>query len=133
MLAIAHEREGARAVRATSENLPFRTGSVDIVVSSASLKDWGNRAGGLGEIRRVLRPGGVGLVSDFITTGPGSRPEGFRRRFGVVSDVLRQLAGLVIPFSLDDARGLASAVGGGVRLEADLGVVIIEIRKPAES
>src|SRR5438309_545253 len=47
MLAIAKDRDGARTVRATSENLPLRTGSVDIVVSSARLKDWGNRAGGL--------------------------------------------------------------------------------------
>ena len=52
---------------------------------------------------------------------------------GVVSDILRQLAGLVIPFSLDDARGLASSVGGSVGLEEDLGVVMIEIRKPTGS
>lgn len=45
--------------------LPFRSGSLDAVVSSSSLHYWRVPAEGLGEIRRVLRPGGTLLLTDW--------------------------------------------------------------------
>jgi ubiquinone/menaquinone biosynthesis C-methylase UbiE len=44
--------------------LPLADGSVDLVVSTFSLHHWADRVGGLEELRRVLRPGGMALVFD---------------------------------------------------------------------
>ncbi len=128
MLRVARAGTGVRVVRATSDALPFRTGSIQVAVSTASLKDWGDRRGGLAEIRRIVRPGGVGLVGDFVTAGPGSSPVHFRRRFGLVSDLLRRFAGFLVPFSGEDAARLAASVGGTTELDGDLGVVWVAIR-----
>ena len=123
MARIARQETQSDVVVAMSGSLPIRSRTIDVVVSSASLKDWGDRLGGLREIQRVLRNDGVGRVFEFVTTGPGSAPDGFRRRYGLVSDLLRRIAGYVIPFSVEDARVLAEQVGGHIRMEADLGVV----------
>jgi len=125
MLRAAREMAGFRVVRASSNALPFRSGSIEVAVSTASLKDWGDREGGLAEIQRVTRRGGALLVADFVTRGPGSSPDRFRRRFGFLSDVLRRIAGFLVPFSLDDARRLAERIGGIAELDPDLGVVLI--------
>src|SRR5262249_23220193 len=46
-------------------SLPFPEGSFDLVVSTLSMHHWADATAGLGEIRRVLRPGGRALVWDF--------------------------------------------------------------------
>lgn len=116
--------EAARAaacrdlVRASADLLPFGTGAFRTVVSTASLKDWMNREGGLAEIARVLAPGGRAFVYDFLTVGPGSDPPGFREQFGFVAEVLRKRMGRMIPFSLQDLRALGDGVrAGGVEIE----------------
>jgi ubiquinone/menaquinone biosynthesis C-methylase UbiE len=45
-------------------DLPHESGSVDLVVSSLSLHHWEDRASGLREIARVLRPGGRAWIYD---------------------------------------------------------------------
>lgn len=50
-------------------SLPFDDGAVDIVVSTFSMHHWTDRSAGLGEIARVLRPGGRALVWDFKAGG----------------------------------------------------------------
>ena len=47
-----------RVLRGTAESLPLRAGSVDVVVSFMTLCSVGDPGRALGEIRRVLRPGG---------------------------------------------------------------------------
>jgi ubiquinone/menaquinone biosynthesis C-methylase UbiE len=121
-------------IRASADSLPFRSNAIGIVVSTTSLKDWKNQAEGLAEIGRVVRPGGTGLVYDFITVGPGSNPPDFVRRFGIVSELLRRATGLVQPFSLQDVRKLAGTIGTretqvAVNLESDLAIVRILISK----
>lgn len=107
MLAAAR-RAGCRdLVRASANRLPFRTAAFPTVVSTASLKDWQDRAGGLSEIARVMGIGGRGFVYDFLTVGAGSDPPGFRARFGLVADLLRRRMGRMIPFALEDLRSLA--------------------------
>ncbi len=137
MLRLASSGCNCEAVQATAACLPFKNESVDVVVSSASLKDWGDRRAGLSEVVRVMRPGATGLVYDFVTVGPGSRPEGFRRRFGVVSDLLRQLLRIAVRFTIDDAKQLASALSHrtevSVGLEPDLGIVRIKFTKSLHS
>ena len=46
-------------------SLPFDDGAVDLVVSTFSMHQWTDRPAGLGEIARVLRPGGRALIWDF--------------------------------------------------------------------
>jgi ubiquinone/menaquinone biosynthesis C-methylase UbiE len=47
-----------------AEALPLPAASVDLVVSTLSFHHWANQAAGLGEIVRVLRPGGRFLLAD---------------------------------------------------------------------
>lgn len=101
-------------VRASADHLPIRTAACGTVVSTATLKDWADRAGGLSEISRVLRSGGTGFVYDFLTVGPGSNPPGFVRRFGILAELLRRRMGRMIPFSLDDLAALAEGVESDV-------------------
>jgi ubiquinone/menaquinone biosynthesis C-methylase UbiE len=61
--------EGVRSDRlhyavADVARLPHPDGSVDLVVSSLSLHHWADVAAGLGEIRRVLKPGGTAWIYD---------------------------------------------------------------------
>jgi SAM-dependent methyltransferase len=44
--------------------LPFEPGSFDLVVSTFSLHHWADPGAGIGEIARVLRPGGRALIWD---------------------------------------------------------------------
>jgi len=134
MLNEAHSGGCSHLIRASADSLPLRTGAVGLVVSTTSLKDWANRAQGLAEISRVVRPGGAALIYDFITIGPGSRPPHFVRRFGIVSELLRRATGLVQPFSLQDARNLAETVRApstpvDVDVDQSLGIVRLVIRK----
>ena len=134
MVRVAKSEQTMEAVRGSSLDLPFKSGSVGTVVSSASLKDWADRQTGLREIARVLAPGGVGLVYDFATKGAGSSPAGFRDRYGFIADFLRRVMRVFAPFSLEDAKTLARGVGvpASVLIETDLPVVRIAIRKGAE-
>jgi ubiquinone/menaquinone biosynthesis C-methylase UbiE len=44
--------------------MPFDDASFDLVVSTFSMHHWDDKAGGLAEIRRVLRPGSRALIWD---------------------------------------------------------------------
>ena len=55
----------ATFVHGSAEALPFPDSSFDAVVSLSSLHFWTNPAAGLQEMARVLRPGGVLIVSDW--------------------------------------------------------------------
>jgi SAM-dependent methyltransferase len=48
------------------DSLPFADASFDVVVSTFSLHHWQNPAGGLADIYRVLRPGGVARIYDLV-------------------------------------------------------------------
>jgi SAM-dependent methyltransferase len=66
------------AVEGTAERIPMPDDSVDIVVSRGSFYFWKDRAQGLREVRRILRPGGRAMIGG----GLGSRyPEWARREF----------------------------------------------------
>ena len=120
MLRAARESGCPYLVRATADRLPIRTASCATAVSTATLKDWADRAGGLSEISRVLQPGGNAFVYDFVTVGPGSNPPGFLRRFGILAELLRRRMGRTIPFSMDDLSRLASGLGStGVRTRVE--------------
>jgi len=66
------------AVEGTTERIPMPDESVDVVVSRGSFYFWKNRAQGLREVWRILRPGGRAMIGG----GLGSRyPEDARREF----------------------------------------------------
>ncbi len=60
-LAICH-------VRAAAERLPFAAGIFDLVVATMALRHWNDMAAGIGEINRVLTPGGIVVVADLFPT-----------------------------------------------------------------
>ena len=55
--------------RSTAESLPFADGEFDFVISRYSAHHWHDLAAGLGEARRVLRPGGSAVFIDVISRG----------------------------------------------------------------
>jgi ubiquinone/menaquinone biosynthesis C-methylase UbiE len=131
MLRVAKSEQPIEAIRASSLALPFKDRTIGIVVSSASLKDWTDPQAGLHEIARVLSGEGVGLVYDFATTGVGSNPTGFRKRYGLITDLLRRAMSIFAPFSVEDAKTLAQGLGASasIAMDRDLPVVRITIRK----
>lgn len=50
---------------ATARSLPFGSGLFDVVFSTSALHVWAAPSEGLGEIRRVLHPGGVLVLTDW--------------------------------------------------------------------
>jgi SAM-dependent methyltransferase len=52
-------------VLAGAENLPFPNESFDVIVTLSSFHFWSDSERGLAEIRRVLRPGGLLVLSDW--------------------------------------------------------------------
>ncbi len=112
MLRIARQENSIDVIQANVTQLPLRNDVVDLALSSASLKDWAQPSSGLREIVRCLRPGGWALIYEFVTKGQGSKPIGFRRRFGVVSDLLRRMARFFAPFSLSEAEELIHTTEG---------------------
>jgi len=56
---------GLSFIRANAENLPFEDNSMDIIINVESSHRYANMPGFLGEVRRVLRPGGKFLLTDF--------------------------------------------------------------------
>lgn len=65
MLALARWRAGPIVVAGDAEQLPFRDGSFDVAVSTSSLHFWPSPPRSLAEMRRVLRPGGRLVVTDW--------------------------------------------------------------------
>ena len=59
-----HRRAGLAFLAADAEALPFRDASFDVVVSVESSHCYGSMAGFLGDVHRVLRPGGVLVWAD---------------------------------------------------------------------
>jgi ubiquinone/menaquinone biosynthesis C-methylase UbiE len=73
MIEVASRKEELRRVRlaaAAVEALPLEDASCDVVVSTVSFHHWTDQAAGLGEVARVLRPGGSLLLVDFYARGP---------------------------------------------------------------
>jgi malonyl-CoA O-methyltransferase len=68
----------APAVIADAGRLPLREGSLDVVIAALLLSFVSDRAALLGEVRRVLRPGGALVASDLH---PAASARGWRRSF----------------------------------------------------
>lgn len=66
MVKVAEKLRSLNVVVASSESLPFPDSTFDIVTTSSSFHFWQNHTSAVcGEIKRVLRPGGIFLMSDW--------------------------------------------------------------------
>ena len=65
-------------VNGDAENLPFRTGAFDLVVSASALQWVGNLAAALHEMLRVMRPGGEISIAFFCHGSLGELQHCFR-------------------------------------------------------
>jgi len=66
------------AVQGAAERIPMPDEVVDVVVSRGSLFFWHDRAAGLREVRRILRPGGKAMIGGGLGSG---YPQWARREF----------------------------------------------------
>lgn len=108
----------ARAVVGSAMALPFADASFDAVWSMASLKHWPDKAQGLREIVRVLKPGGRLCV---VEVDRGCHVDD-ARRFLDVLPALKRVAPLSFPalrtyvlgqgWDLDEAKALGKDVAG---------------------
>lgn len=122
MLEALRLRAGASGERrvlpllATAGRLPFADGSFDRVVAGFAVRNFGDLALGLGETRRVLRPGGRAVILELST--PSNRLVGalYHSYFHRVAPVVAALLGgdaaayRYLPRSVatfPDAEGLA--------------------------
>ena len=82
MLAVARGRLGSRAllVAGDAAGLPFRSASFDVAFSASALHHWPDTAAALGEIRRVLAPGGRIAITDWCADFPIDRFRSWIRR-----------------------------------------------------
>jgi len=54
---------------AVAEQLPFPAGEFDLVFSTMTFHHWVSQSAGIGEVARVLAPGGRWLLADFVARG----------------------------------------------------------------
>lgn len=54
---------------ATAEKLPFPDAQFDLVFSTMTFHHWADQQKAMGEVARVLKPGGRWVLADFVATG----------------------------------------------------------------
>jgi len=62
-------RGRVRAVEGDAQDMPFRDGFADLVVSRGSIFFWPDQFAGVRECYRILKPGGVGFVGGCLPRG----------------------------------------------------------------
>lgn len=62
-----------------AEHLPFPDGAMDLVVATTSFDHWADQGAGLGEVARVLRPGGHLVLADLLSVWLAPTLAGSRR------------------------------------------------------
>jgi ubiquinone/menaquinone biosynthesis C-methylase UbiE len=87
-LASSEIGDRAEVVEAPAEELPFEDASFDTVVSALVLCSVADPPGAIGEIARVLRPGGRFLFLEHVRAPEGSRRAGWQDRLEGVWGVM---------------------------------------------
>lgn len=132
------------AVAANAEALPFPDGSFDRVTAAFAVRNFGDLASGLREMRRVLAPGGRAVILELSTPPNRAVRTGFDLYFhrlspriaallGGDADAYRYLPRSVRRFPDADALAaiLRSAGFGRIRFERlALGIAAIHVAEP---
>jgi len=142
--ALAAAREAARrrgltdrvrAIVGRAESLPLLDASVDLVVSRGSFFFWEDKAKGLREVYRILRPAGVAMIGGGVGSGypDWAREEFVRLRVGGVKRQGEEaLARFREARSPETFKRLASEAGlPNLRLELELLGIWLIFRKDA--
>jgi ubiquinone/menaquinone biosynthesis C-methylase UbiE len=72
---------------ADSENLPWKAGTFDLVVTTDSIHHWPNPTKAFSEIKRVLKKGGHVVIADVYAPAPLRQLGNWIARFGKEGDV----------------------------------------------
>ena len=67
--ATAAEDSGIHFMEAAAEDLPFPDDRFDLIFSTLTFHHWSDQARAVGEVARVLTPGGRWLLADFVAKG----------------------------------------------------------------
>jgi ubiquinone/menaquinone biosynthesis C-methylase UbiE len=134
MLAVARTtraREGDAPIawhQASALELPFEAGRFDVVLCFEGLQFVPDRAAALGEIRRVLRPGGafVGTVWGPLAENPAYEALAVALRRFVSEDAAR-----LPPFALTDAEAVRTLVRAAGFAEVDLTLERLSFTAPS--
>lgn len=112
-------RVAVRFERGFAQELPYPDGSFDRVFSSLMLHhlDTASKDALLAEVRRVLRPGGMLVLTDMVADGHGHGHGGMSRHLAdnVGDAVSRRIA--AAGFEVEPTRVMALRVGGNVGIE----------------
>jgi SAM-dependent methyltransferase len=109
--------------------LPFEAGAFDVVGCQQGLQFFGDQAAALGEMRRVLAPGGRVVISVW-------RPQEFSPGFGLLTEALERHAGpdaaalMRKPFGSPDREAIRDLVGDAGFDRPRIGIGIITVRFP---
>jgi len=113
LLALAHGRaaregtRGLRFLRGDCLDLPIAGASVDVATIAYGIRNLEDRARGLRELRRILRPGGAALILEFSQPDPWFRPVHFVQ-VRLVAPVLAAL----VTGDISAYRYLAASIAG---------------------
>ncbi|MBW4985465.1 methyltransferase domain-containing protein [Mameliella sp. CS4] len=113
MIAVARGHgAGITWVEGRAESLPFSSGSFDVLLCQFGLMFFDDRAAALGEMRRVLRPGGRIALSVWDSA---SNSPGYAAMIALIEEMFGdQAAGaLRAPFVLGDPADLAAVLDAG--------------------
>jgi demethylmenaquinone methyltransferase/2-methoxy-6-polyprenyl-1,4-benzoquinol methylase len=89
---IARFGRGSPLFEADAMRLPLRAGSLDLITAAFGFRNLVNYRGGLAEMRRVLKPGGVAAILEF-STPPNAVLRGIYNFYS--AHVLPRLGGIV--------------------------------------
>ena len=122
------------AVEGDVVKMPFADGSVDLVVSRGSYPFWKDKVRAFGEIRRILKPGGVALIGG----GMGNLlPTKERARIREIMDREKIGPPKELEVSMEDMGRILRAAGINLfALSRDAGCLCglwVEYRKPAKN
>jgi SAM-dependent methyltransferase len=95
--------EAVEVQQADAGHLPFEDGRFDVVVSTGSIHHWKDPRSSLGEIFRVLKPGGYALLYDIVSDTPRDVLRENAKEFGRLRTLLLWLHSYEEPFYSEEA------------------------------